>query len=105
VENQTSAAIFGNGIGTIMAIKSDLICLKIKIGGKLLGYHLTYIYPIQALARILEIEALLQYFFFFQPVQGIAHCSGWKIGLLCNIFLCQKAARFKHFKNKFRRWR
>lgn len=68
----------------------------------LASHHLpaTVVQSEQALARILEIEALLQDIFFFQSVQGVSDCSCRKIGMLRNILLRQKAAGFQHFENK-----
>ena len=62
---------------------------KIRRCGKLYVHHPrnNAVQPVQALARILEIEALLKYVFFLQPVQGISDCSCGKIALPYYILL------------------
>ena len=51
-------------------------------------YALEVLYPVQALARILEIKALFKDILFLQPVKRIPDCSGRQIAFLCDIFLC-----------------
>jgi len=48
--------------------------------------------PIEALARVLEVESLLKKVLFSKPAQGIPDCSGRQVGLIYDIFLGQKAA-------------
>jgi hypothetical protein len=54
------------------------------------------IQPIEALARILEIEAFLKKILVFKSAQSVPYCSGRKICFAYYILLRQKAARLKH---------
>lgn len=70
-------------INTMSELHCHLLCHH------LLGF---WIQSIEALARILEIEALLKDMLFLQSVQGIPYGPLRKIGLGDDIFLRQKAA-------------
>jgi hypothetical protein len=48
--------------------------------------------PVEALARILKIEAFLKKILVFKSAQGIPYGSGRKISLAYYIFLRQKCA-------------
>jgi len=65
-----------------------------EFGGHLLCHHLQgfRIQSIEALARILEIEALLKDMLLLQPAQGISHGSRRKIGFGNYIFLREEYA-------------
>ncbi len=60
---------------------------------------------VQALARIPEIEALLEDLLVAQPIQRIAHGPGWQVSFFDDVLLGQQAAGFQHLVHQFCRWR
>lgn len=54
---------------------------------------------VEALARITKAEALLQHLFSSEPVQGISHRPGWKIGSADDVLLRQGAVGCKHLED------
>lgn len=80
----------------------DVIYIRIRW---LCSNHPRVIQPVQALARILEIEALLQDLFIPEPIERIAHSPRREVCFLYNIFLCQQAAGFQDLVHQFCRRR
>jgi len=79
-----------------------------KVGGCLTGLsagHPRDVKPIEALARIFEVETLRDHIFAAQPVDRVAHGPRRKIRPLNNFLLRQQPAGLEDFEDELRRRR